>query len=400
MVDIRVLESEADLIAAAKVFRTAMVGLEPSPPYSPGQIQTVREPGRTLAVFDGKDVVGSVDGFSSDMTVPGGARLPHHAVTRVGVLPTHTRRGIVSGLLTRQLRDARDRGEVFTSLRASEAVIYGRFGYAVANLSHTVEVVTSRARMRDSVTAGGPAGLVDLEASWDVLPGVYDSAPSIRPGSIGRPTTWWNGYRFASQQSTDPSYVAVQGDSGFARYHGIGADTWFTGDNRTAIVDDFWAPTTEAYVGLIRFLFSLDLVTRFVFTAMPIDDPLPQLLIDQRAVRVTKSRDETWLRILDVPRALSSRTYRGAGAVTVAVVDPVLDENSGTFRISADGADKVNSAPDLTIDVTSLAAVYLGGTAWHQLAAAGAVQFSDYSAIERADALFSSHLAPHCGTDF
>lgn len=400
MVDIRVLESEADLIAAAKVFRTAMVGLEPAPPYSPGQIRTVREPGRTLAVFDGDDVVGSVDGFSGDMTVPGGARLPHHAVTRVGVLPTHTRRGIVSGLLTHQLRDARERGEVFTSLRASEAVIYGRFGYAVANLSHTVEVATARARMRESVAGGGSVGLVDVEASWDVLPGVYDNTPSVRPGSIGRPAPWWNAQRLGSQQSTDPSYVAVQGDSGFVRYHGTGADTWFTGDHRTVIVDDFWAPTTESYIGLVRFLLSLDLVTRFVFTAMPVDDPLPQMLIDQRAVRVTKSRDETWLRILDVPRALSSRTYRGAGAVTIAVVDPVLQENSGTFRISAEGAESVTSEPDLTVDVTSLAATYLGGTAWHQLAVAGAVEFSDRSAIERADALFSSHLAPHCGTDF
>ncbi|GGF98331.1 UPF0256 protein [Rhodococcoides trifolii] len=400
MVDIRTLESEADLIAAAKVFRTAMVGLQVSPPYRPGQIRDVREPGRTLAAFADGAVVGSVDGFTSDMTVPGGARLPHVAVTRVGVLPTHTRRGIVSGLLTHQLRDARERGEVFASLRASEAVIYGRFGYAVANLSHTVEVVTARARMRDSVMDGGPVRMVSTDESYDVLPGVYDNAVSARPGSIGRPSTWWAGQKFGSQLGTDPSYVAVQGDSGFVRYHGIGADTWFTGDNRTAIVDDFWAPTTEAYVGLIRFLFSLDLVTRFVFAAMPIDDPLPQLLIDQRAVRVTKSRDETWLRILDVSRALSSRTYRGAGAVTVSITDPVLQENSGTFRVSAEGAEAVTSEPDLTIDVTSLAAVYLGGTAWHQLAAAGAVQFSDYSAIERADALFSSHLAPHCGTDF
>ena len=36
----------------------------------------------------------------------------------------------------------------------------------------------------------------------------------------------------------------------------------------------------------------------------PLDDPLPWLLLDRRAARVTAVHDETWLRIVDVQQAL------------------------------------------------------------------------------------------------
>ncbi|EUA41799.1 enhanced intracellular survival Eis1 domain protein [Mycobacterium avium subsp. avium 2285 (R)] len=43
-IEIRVLEDEDDLIAAANVFRTAMVGFAPLAGLAPGQIGTLLEP--------------------------------------------------------------------------------------------------------------------------------------------------------------------------------------------------------------------------------------------------------------------------------------------------------------------------------------------------------------------
>jgi hypothetical protein len=45
--EIRVLDGEDDLIAAANLFRTAMVGFPPLPKLAPGQIANLLEPGRT-----------------------------------------------------------------------------------------------------------------------------------------------------------------------------------------------------------------------------------------------------------------------------------------------------------------------------------------------------------------
>jgi len=64
----------------------------------------------------------------------------------------------------------------------------------------------------------------------------------------------------------------------------------------------FLRTTTEAYLGLLRFLLELDLIDRVVFWMLPVDDPLPWLLLDRRALKVSAVHDETWLRIVDVEK--------------------------------------------------------------------------------------------------
>ena len=102
-------------------------------------------------------------------------------------------------------------------------------------------------------------------------------------------------------------------ETGFARYRPIDTDKWFVSDQRTIVVEDFFAPDVDSYLGLLRFLLGLDLIDRVVFWMLPVDDPLPWLLLDQRAARVTATHDETWLRIVDVEKTLAARQYGGDG---------------------------------------------------------------------------------------
>ena len=68
------------------------------------------------------------------------------------------------------MRDIATRGEVVATLRASEATIYGRYGYGVASCFQTVEVQTARAAFRPGVGVGGPVRLLDEAQAWDTLP--------------------------------------------------------------------------------------------------------------------------------------------------------------------------------------------------------------------------------------
>ena len=104
---------------------------------------------------------------------------------------------------------------------------------------------------------------------------------------------------------------------------------------------------------------------------LPLDDPLPWLLLDRRAARVTATHDETWLRIVDVEKALAARRYVGDGTVTIAVDDPLLPDNSITVAITGDGAERTDRRAQLRIGIAGLAAVLLGGATWHSLAIAG-----------------------------
>ncbi|MEC4762567.1 GNAT family N-acetyltransferase [Mycobacterium sherrisii] len=403
-IEIRVLDSEADLVAAANVFRAAMVGFPPISDLPPGQITKLLDPGRTIGAFVDGQLAGTADAVTSTMTLPGGAVVEHAAVTHIGVLPMFTRRGIATGLIRHQLHDIAARGEVVASLRASEATIYERYGYGVASSAQSVEIQTARAVFRLGVGSGGPVRLLSGAQAWDHLPRIYDTHRPSRPGTIARPAAWWEWVRLRTESSSGAWYVAVHGapgaESGFVRYRPVDTERWFVSDQRTIVVEDFFAPTADAYLGLLRFLLGLDLIDRVKFWMLPVDDPLPSLLVDRRAVAVTAMLDETWLRIVDAERALAARTYAGDGTVTIAVNDPLLPGNSAAFAISGEGAEPTARRADVRVGIEGLGAVLLGGATWRSLALAGLARADDEHALAVADRLFAVPGAPHAGTFF
>lgn len=178
-----------------------------------------------------------------------------------------------------QLSDFAARNEVVATLRASEATIYGRYGYGVASSSQSVTVHTARAALRRDVGPSGPVRLLDTAQAWEVLPRIYAEHRPELPGTIDRPRVWWQGVRLHTESAPGPKYVAVHGapgsKTGFVRYRPIDTERWFVSDEHTIVVEDFFASTAEAYLGLLRFLLGLDLVDRVQFWMLPLDDPLP-----------------------------------------------------------------------------------------------------------------------------
>ncbi len=403
--EVRILESETELLQAMALFRTAMVGLPPAD-YPAGKIDDYLEPGRTYGAFVDGELAGTVDAFSGEIVLPGGVRVPHAAVTHIGVLPSHTRRGVLTALVQRQLRDARDRGDVIATLRASEATIYGRFGYGIATWSAETEIDVRRSALRPGAPEGGSVRLVSGPGHWGVLRRIHARNLPARPGTLDRWSRWWASQELRAKVTPGPQYVAVHGEAGhedgFVRYRPVPADPqqWFSSDNPAVQVDDFFAPTPEAHAGLLRFLLRLDLVDRIRFAELPTDDPMPWLLRDHRAVRVRSVSDETWLRVLDVERALAARSYEGAGTVTVGVVDPLFPENEGTYAISAGGSARSGDPADLRTGMAELGSVLLGGVTWRELAAAGRVEVRHPDAVHTADGLFAWAPAPFAGTSF
>ncbi|MDH2414156.1 GNAT family N-acetyltransferase [Nocardioides sp. CER19] len=395
---IRPLTSDDEVRTAFDVFLRAMVGL----PIRDVDARTLVEPGRQLGAFDGDRLVGTVDSYTSWLTVPGGQRVPHAAVTHVGVLPTHTRRGIVTALVTEQLRDIAARGEVLASLRASEAVIYERFGYAVASSSTSARLARRRGGLRATVPASGQVRIADGAEGASAVPALYDRAAWV--GSIRRPDEWWRLRRLGAAHDLAPTYTVIHStdgtDDGYAVYTPVDTHGWFTSAERVVTVSDFVALSESAYRGLLRHFLDLDLVDVVAFASLPVDDPLPTLLADQRALTWGSPRDETWLRIIDVERALAARTFDDGDPVVLRVTDDRLPGNEGCYEIGPKTVTRTDAEPDLVADVAALAAAYLGGTGWWQLARAGRVEERTPGAVGRADRLFATPRAPFAGTSF
>lgn len=127
--------------------------------------------------------------------------------------------------------------------------------------------------------------------------------------------------------------------------------------------------------------------------------PGPLYLPDPRAARVTTQADWLWVRILDVVRALETRTYDAAGTLVLEVVDRA-GLAGGRFLLDAT-PDGVSCTPttrsaDLTLDVAELATLWLGDESAGRLAALGRLGEERQGAARKADALLRASGRPWC----
>jgi predicted acetyltransferase len=358
---------------------------------------------RCFAAFDGSEIVGTAAVFTMPMTVPAG-ELSVGYVTAVGVKPTHRRRGINTGLMRRQLEQARERGEPVDVLYASEGGIYGRFGYGLATFGLAMEMDSGRSAF---VRGYQPSGSMRLVERADGLPralAVHDAVRPGRPGMVALTDTRMDDTLHEHGPDKElPLFVALHegpgGVDGYVLYR-VRHD-WRGGLPRsTLLVKDLQATNPGATADLWRYVFDVDLTERVRAWNRAVDDPLLHLVAEPRRLRATL-RDNLWLRLVDVAAALPARRYSSTGAVVLEVHDPFCPWNEGRYLLEAapDGtavAARTDREPDVVCAVSDLGAAYLGGTSFRRLHRAGLVRERTDGALARADAMFTWDPEPWC----
>lgn len=367
------------------------------------------EPGRTLGAYDGDTMVGGGAAFSFRMTVPGGARVRLAGVTGVGVMPTHRRRGILRSLMARQLADVRANGEPLAALVASEGSIYQRFGYGLGLLLGAIDIERERSAFRTDVPPTGSMRFIDKDEARRLMPLVYEQVCAATPGFIERDPPWWD-ERLADIESqrrgAGPQYrVIYERDGelrGYVRYR-IKSEWTNIASNSTLIVNELLGVDAEAERELWRFIFGVDLIARIQYRWGPPRHPLLLMLADPRRLQLRVS-DAIWLRIVDVPAALSARTYGADGSLVLDVSDAFLPDVAGRWRLTVnDGKatlEPTTDSADLALDTTDLAAVYMGTFSFADLARAARTQELTTGARTVADAMFRVATSAWCTTPF
>ena len=361
---------------------------------------------RTWGAFAGDLAIGTLRSLPFRLTVPGGATVPADGVTMVTVAPTHRRRGLLTRMMAEDLRAAADRGDAVSILIAAEWRIYGRYGFGPATESTGWEI--------DRAAAGTPPPVGDLEAVSaarlrELAPAVYDRARLQHAGGLDRSEPRWDrDLGLVHVEGKPPEWTGravVHRDpagevDGYLRWRATWRDDAYGAE---LVVDELVAATDAAYADLWRFALAVDLVVRVKAHSRRADEALPWLLGDGRAARQTSRHDQLWLRPLDVPAALTARTYPAAGRVVLEVVDPD-GYAAGRFALDAgpDGATciRTDASAELTLPATALGSVYLGGHRLHTLAAAGLVDEHRAGALTRADRLFATDRPPFAPLHF
>lgn len=364
----------------------------------------VFEPDRThLIEHDGAPVAtGAI--YTRDMTVPGAVSPVAH-VTGVAVAATHRRRGLLTRIMHAQLASIHDRRtEPVAALWATEGGIYGRFGYGVAARHYEYTINRSLVQVTGPAPSGTLVQVKPAEAAED-LATVFERVRAERPGWSSRPGKWWDVLLTDIQSrregmSSLRAALYREGDTsapaGYVLWRVKGG--WDeSGPAGEVKVIQVVAASPEAYRALWRFVTSIDLTRKVSYMFGAADEPLQCTVTESNGLNISADAS-LWIRIVDVPAALSARRYAAPVDVVLDITDELVPENSRRWRLTGDGSsvlcEPTSDEADLGLDVRELGAVYLGGTSLQTLADAGLVTEHRDGALARTSTAFGWHRAP------
>jgi predicted acetyltransferase len=354
---------------------------------------------RFFLAFDGKELVGITGIFGFDVTLPGGAALPMGGITWASVAVTHRRQGVLSSLMARCHDDVDERSEPLAMLGASEGGIYERFGYGICSRHVGFAIDARRAIIRpEYVPRPGTVRFLDDDAAAPHIAATWERYRPQRPCEVSRSEAW---HRMMAAARRD-----IEGDEtrtfylghadGYAAYRVN--SVWNSGaPAHTLWVNELVALTPDAHAALWHTLLSTDLIGTVRTRRMPIDDPLPYLLTDQRQCAMVSNHDGAWANVRDLAACFAARRY--------AVADRMVMEVDGVryaVEGAADGAEvtKVRSAPDVRLTRAAAGSLLFGGVSVSALVAGRRATVRNAALARKLDAFVGWSPQPASQTDF
>ncbi|MDQ2697362.1 MAG: sterol carrier protein domain-containing protein, partial [Actinomycetota bacterium] len=257
--------------------------------------------------------------------------------------------------------------------------------------------------------APGRVHFVEPVELREAAPAIVRRAVARTPGEIDR----WPGILdralglVDSESETARSVRTVRYDDEHGQPQGFVAYRITRAPNEPGLaeVDVLVAASDDAEHALWRFLIEQDFVDGVRGRLRSVDEPLPWLLEDPRAVTLSDVVDHLWVRILDPVEALRARRYGAAGALELDITDP-LGHAAGRFRLVVDDRGRAEverveptaaaaSGPALRLGVQELGAIYLGGARPSLLGRAARITELAPRSLVLADRMFTAERAPH-----
>ncbi len=360
------------------------------------QVHTVLDHA-VLARLGGEDV-GAAAVIEMPLMLPGGGRVAMDGVTWVGVAATVRRRGALRAMMSHCLDSARARAVPVLGLGASESSIYRRFGYGVASHIGAAEIDTAQAALRVPFHDRGRLRFHPLHDAIPVWRDV-ESRQVDRAGGILRSERHLRVMIARTEkpegQIAPMAVVVHEGASGvvdgFVNYRL--ELRWSEGlADGLLHVNELTALNLDAHMALWRHVLEMDLVEHVDMWRFWLDDPIQHLLVDPRRLRV-RTRDDLYLRVVDVVAMLEARRYAREDTLVIEARDDACADIAGRYRVEGglDGATAAatDASADIVLDAAALGSVLLGDVTVAALHRANLVEEMSDGAVRRASAMFS-----------
>jgi predicted acetyltransferase len=397
----------------AELIKTAEVAFsEDVPDDLVKRVEAVSDKERFLCAMQDDRFVATSGVFGTHLSVPGG-EVPAGGIAWVTVLPTHRRRGIMSGMMRRMIDDCHRRREPIAMLWAAEGAIYQRFGFGLGTLSMNLEAEARAVGFAREWPSEGRFRLLPAGEGREIVEPVYEAARAQRSGFLSRTPDWWLGILPDAEKDKKGGeakrLVVYETDAGVEAYavYKTRPEWGVRGSSHQLIVDEAIGSTPRGTRDIWRYLLSVDLVRTVKTGRLPSDHPLLVLAAEPRRLGVTMG-DGLWIRVVDVVAALEGRNYglsgHGNGRVCFDLRDEFCSWNAGRWDLEVEDGralvTRTDTEADLALDANDLAALFLGGFSATALAAAGRVMEMRPGGLAAADSLFPTTLKPWCPQEF
>lgn len=347
--------------------------------------------------------VGTSNSWISRLAVPGGRTIDSWAISSVTVATTHHKRGIARALMEAELAAAAKHAPM-AMLTVSESSLYQRYGFAPAAFAADYEFDIRRTKWSGPIP-DGRLEYISLAEFARELGELHERVVPTRPGMVD---IW--PLRIAQLSGTSAAdedrakklrairYVDAGGATrGVAIYRVAGGESDFT--SHELHVEHLLTESADADAALWRYVLEVPLVSRVTVEHRQPDEPVRWMITDWRAATV-RVWEHQYLRILDVQAAFEARRYPIDGAIEFLVRDP-YGYAAGRFALTIQAGigtvrklDSPGGSPSLTLGVSELSAIYLGGVNAATLVSAARIRESAEGVATLTDSLLRSKTTP------
>lgn len=322
----------------------------------------------------------------------------------VATPPEHRRRGYVRDLLAHSLAEYRDHDVRFSVLWPFSYRFYRQYGWETSNRIQTHECDPETLAFATTVTdAIGSEPDDDPETArfrrlepddYPRLEDAYEDHAARYGLALERDGDWWR-HRVFGGHDRDSFVAAVERDGDVSGYLVYTIDD--EGGDRTMAVSELVAVDHDAFLALLSYCHVHDSQVDRVRLRLPADVPLRDVARSPDEIETTVTNGPM-VRIVDVVATLSALSYPDCDTdTTIAVDDPLVDWNDGTFRLSVAGgeatceriADDPDAASaDVRLDVAALSALAVGARTASRLERTGDLWVADPDALETLETHF------------
>ena len=289
--------------------------------------------------------------INNDFTVRFDGRLVKMGgIGGVATLPEYRYGGAVKETLRAILKDARENGEVFSSLYPFSHEFYRKAGYEM--FSPIVEYQFPPASVKSYKHTGWTKRLKKGESIGE-MKRIYDAFAEKYNLMVKRPE---NRYRIGDPFGAE-DFTMLLGDERGARAY-LYYQTERNGGNILHIRDIAFADA-EGFRMCLGYLGRMSADYSKIRLSVPGDIPLMQMLPESYDVTPC-FKEQPMARLTNVQKALELMNKPEDADFTVQVTDDFLQENSGTYRVTADGAVRTEETADLQVSQQALTLLVLG----------------------------------------